>query len=1003
MRDILRVIGLALCATMVAIAIVAPVAAAGPYSRLQVLLPGETAAPGTPSGRTGAPLPQTAEVPFTITVRACDDTWNTVPTVTNVIQILSTDGSATLPAPAQLVSGEGTFTVTFNAGGTFTIFAHDQTDNTIPDAASFPVASLVISGFEFSRINQKNQYAGIPMTITLTARGPGGQIVTGYSGTVDLKEITSFGEGRIAPDQVTLSQGEWTGDVTCFRADETNINRGNVNIYAFLAANPAKNGTSDPFVVHPGNFARVQIIVPGETALPGSLSGRVGSPATQAAGQGFAVDVYSTDTYWNPVPSGDTVRITSSDNAASTPVSGALTNGYHRFTVSLGTVGTQTLTVNDQTNGAIQGMTSAGIMVIPNAAHHFAIDPIPSPVVAGTAVAVSIRAVDERNNTIPDFNGEAGLSANTGPGSITPELISFQNGTWTGNVVFRGAGGAVALTCSDFSAPPHTGTSNPFTVEPGPLAGLQVLLPGETPQGGTPSGQTGTPTTQAAGALFNLTVRAVDQFWNMVPGVGDRIALGSSDEFAGMPAETTLTNGQLLLPIRLYKSGSQTIWASDLDSATVRPDTSSAVTVTGGSFARVLILAPGESPAPGTASGRTGEATDQSINYAFTVRVFATDQWWNPVTGVSDVVHLSSSDPLATLPNDTPLANGRADLVVRLATGGFQQLTVTDVTQPSIPGSSTQVRAITSGFHLEAEATPTTVRAGENFTLTVRVTNDAGAVIQEINSFVTIEVQNASTGEPGRGTLLVSEFQLLQGQRSISETYTFAEPIVLVARDDAQNQPAITEPVTVLPGAPAAVRLTSDPPWVRGNKHATLSGRVVDAYENGVPEQPVEFTLLAGSGVLTPVDTLTSDTGVATADYLSARTPEVARIRAQSNSLIAEIDLETALVDPNAAGGLVTNYPNPFHPDVEPTTIAYKIDDAATVTLRIFSLTGELVRREVFNPGDPGAQAGLNEFAWNGENGDGKLVASGGYLLLIEAQGGGETLHVMRRKIAVVR
>ena len=1005
MRDILRVFrrtGLALCAGLLGATMLGATPAAAQYSRLQVLLPGETAAPGTPTGRTGTPTAQTAEVPFTILVRACDDDWNTVTSVTNVVRILATDGSATLPSPAQLDAGEKIFTVEFNAGGTFTVFAHDETDQTIPDAASSPVTSVVIQGFEFSRINNKHWTAGVPQTLTLSARGPNGQVVTGYSGTVRLRQLTSFGEGRTSPEVVTLNQGTWTGGITNFRADETNPNRGNVNVYAFLEANPAKNGTSDPFLVHPGGFARLQIIVPGETAVPGSISGRTGSPASQAAGVDFNVDVYGTDNYWNRVFSGDTVRIISSDQEASTPVTGALVNGYRQFSLHLGTVGSQTLTVNDQTNGSIQGMTSSGIMVLPSAAHHFAIDPIASPVTAGEAVAVHIRAVDASNNTIPDFNGQAQLSANTGAGSIIPSLVTFQNGEWTGSVEFRGAGGSVALSCSDFSAPPHIGTSNNFTVLAGALAGLQVLLPGETARGGTPSGQDGTPNDQAAGATFNLTVRAVDQFWNLVTGVNDRIALASTDEFAAMPPETTLANGQLLLSMRLFRSGEQTIWASDVDNQAVRADTSSAVTVIGGPFAKLLVLAPGEEPAPGTATGRTGQAIDQSINYAFNVQVLATDSWWNPVGGVSDVVHLTSTDPVAQLPNDTPLTDGAADLTVRLATGGFQQLTVSDVTQPTIPGSSTQVRAITSGFHLEAELSQSTARAGEEFTLTVKVTNDAGGVIQEINSFVTIEVQNASTQDPGRGTLLVTQFQLLQGQRSIAETYTFAEPIVLIARDDAGNAPAITEPITITPGQPSAVELTSNPTWVRGNKHATISARVVDAYDNGVPGEPVEFELLSGTGTLAAIDSLSSASGVATADYLSSRTPETSRIRAESNALFAELDLITALVDPNAAGGTITNYPNPFYPGDGPTTIAYKLSDHATVTLRIYGLSGDLVRREVFQPGAPGGLAGMNEFVWNGENGDGKLVASGGYVVLVEAQGGGETIHVMKRKVGVV-
>ena len=85
----------------------------------------------------------------------------------------------------------------------------------------------------------------------------------------------------------------------------------------------------------------------------------------------------------------------------------------------------------------------------------------------------------------------------------------------------------------------------------------------------------------------------------------------------------------------------------------------------------MLVLAPGESPAPGTATGRTGDAIDQSINYAFTLTVLATDQWWNPVTGPTDVVHITCADPLAQVPADQALVNGRAEMPLRLATGGF--------------------------------------------------------------------------------------------------------------------------------------------------------------------------------------------------------------------------------------------------------------------------------------------------------------------------------------------
>lgn len=976
---------------------------ASAYTQLQVLLPGESQAPGTVTGKSGTPYAQTVGVPFSVTVRACDDSWNTDPGVTNLVSLSSLDASATLPAPAALVSGEITLTVTFNAAGSFTVSATDESDPTIPVATSAFTTAYVLHGFEFSRISQKNQYAGVPMSISVWAVDPVGEVVTGFSGQVRLQEITSYGDGRVVPELITLSDGTWSGSLTFYRADETSINRGNVNTYALLDADPSVNGTSDPFTVHPGPFSRVQIVVPGEDPLPGSVSGLTGTPATQAAGQTFTVDVYATDDYWNPLPSSDVVRITSSDPAASTPVSGALANGFAQFSLTLGTVGTQTLTVTDQTNGSIQGMTSADIQVIPSAPDHFEIDQISSPVVAGQLVSVTIRATDVGGNTVPDFVGDAVITANTGQGSVSPESITFTAGVWTGNMVFRGAGGAVAFSVSDFSTPPHTGTSNNFQVLPGEYSGLQVLLPGQTPQGGTASGFNGTPTDQNAGSAFNITVRAVDQYWNRVPGINNLIGLSSSDPFAGIPSDTNLVNGELILTGILYKAGIQTISATDLDSTGITAHTSSPVTVLPGAYARILLIAPGEEVAPGTTEGRTGAATDQSINFSFMVTVYATDSWWNPVGGVSDVIRITSGDPLAELPPDTSMADGQVDLSVRLSTGGFQQITASNVTQPVMPVSTTQVRVISSGFHLEAEVDPLAVQAGEPFNLTVKVTNDAGSVIQEINSTVTIEVQNASTQDPGRGTLLTTQFQLLQGQRTVAETYTFAEQIVLVIRDDAGNAPAVTEVIDVSPGAPANMELGSSPNWVGGNKHATMRASVQDEYGNGVPGQAVIFELVSGAGSLSPVDSLTASDGVARADFLSGREPGFSLIRATSGALVAEYNIETALVDPNKPGGTITNYPNPFHPGEAPTTIAYKLNENARVTLKIYTLTGKLVLLREFTEGLIGGQVGLNEYRWDGRNGDGSFVASGGYIVAVEAVRNGQTIHTMRRKVAVVR
>src|SRR5262249_40849526 len=155
---------------------------------------------------------------------------------------------------------------------------------------------------------------------------------------------------------------------------------------------------------------------------------------------------------------------------------------------------------------------------------------------------------------------------------------------------------------------------------------------------GTADGKDGTPNPQMAGVPFPITLRAVDQYWNVVSGIGDRVALRSTDAFAGLPAETTLVSGQLVFQGTLYHAGTQTITAHDTTNASIADNPSAAVNVVEAPFARVLVLAPGETPAPGSATGRAGTALDQSINYAFTLTVLATDQWWNPVNGPTDVV-----------------------------------------------------------------------------------------------------------------------------------------------------------------------------------------------------------------------------------------------------------------------------------------------------------------------------------------------------------------------------
>lgn len=110
-----------------------------PFKKLQILLPGETAAPGTASGKTGTPDVQGIGVPFNVIVNAVDDNWYLAGTARDVVNFTSTDASAVLPADTALVGGTLTLPVTLNDFGTFTLTVTDVTDGTKTGATSAPV------------------------------------------------------------------------------------------------------------------------------------------------------------------------------------------------------------------------------------------------------------------------------------------------------------------------------------------------------------------------------------------------------------------------------------------------------------------------------------------------------------------------------------------------------------------------------------------------------------------------------------------------------------------------------------------------------------------------------------------------------------------------------------------------------------------------------------------------------------------------------------------------
>lgn len=112
-----------------------------PY-QLQVLLPGETNAPNTTTGKIGTPIaPQSVSGSGTIvTINMCDSKWNIVNSI-DTVHVTSSDSGALLPADAPLVSGTLQETVIFQTQpATSTVTASDVSTNNILPNTSSPVA-----------------------------------------------------------------------------------------------------------------------------------------------------------------------------------------------------------------------------------------------------------------------------------------------------------------------------------------------------------------------------------------------------------------------------------------------------------------------------------------------------------------------------------------------------------------------------------------------------------------------------------------------------------------------------------------------------------------------------------------------------------------------------------------------------------------------------------------------------------------------------------------------
>ena len=186
--------------------------------------------------------------------------------------------------------------------------------------------------------------AGATNDVTVTARDAYGNVATGYTGTVSL---TSSDPHAVLPLSYTFAVGD-AGQHRFAVAFDTS---GTQTITSTDTRAPSVTGTESGITVQAAAAKTLAV---------------TGFPTTDAAGATETVTVTAYDPYGN-VATGytGTVAITSSDAQAQLPSNfsyRAADSGTHTFSITLETVGSQSITATDTASSSISG-TESNIIV----------------------------------------------------------------------------------------------------------------------------------------------------------------------------------------------------------------------------------------------------------------------------------------------------------------------------------------------------------------------------------------------------------------------------------------------------------------------------------------------------------------------------------------------------------------------------------------------------------------------------------------------------------------
>jgi hypothetical protein len=751
---------------------------AGAQVKFLIVAPGMQFTPGA-TGFSGSPSPQTAGIPFNVTVVTVDTAVQNMATDSAGGNVSMTAGSlTTVISPVNpFTLGQGytgtsytantclkyPVTVTFGTGvsGNVGLYANNQPNPNGIVFGSVTVTSQVLSKFVIGNAAGAKT-AGVPFAVSLTALDASNNIVTSFNGTANLTANYPV-IGSVSLGTVTFTAGvcntALSPNVTLYDASEANVTLGvSVTYPGYFTA----SGTSPGFVVNAAALSQLVIVGPGQTFTPGvnGGNGRVGQSETttaQTAGLPFQIKVYAVDAYFNTVTTSTSVTVTcAADNQAGFNAATVqpFTNGQVTVNCNLKTVGPTGFLKISASNGS-SAVDDDIVPLNPAAMNHFTFLNPGNQVSAkaGVSFQLNVCARDAYENTVTSYTGTPVLSVIVGGNPLTtPDYFTnydlvFDNTTngvsTTYMIIYkRLLTATINVTDGSYNAGPQLNVS----ISPNNYNKLIIVALGESQDQGnnTDHGKSGTPVTATVGGDESINIYATDLYGNVVNSITDNIQITSSDVSATaggnpLPVILPLVSGTISIPDFIFR----TFISGGTRSITVTDQSNTAITASENIVVRAGSLSYFEIGNMPTGSFTAGASYNPIIR--------ARDQFGNVKTDYSGIVYVTSNTDW-TQPYATTIS-------ITASTNAGQYLNTWAVT---FTASNLGVRSDLTGYFFRASTFTAQLFVSDN-------PNDTPAFINGhygFSSNVTV-----TAGSPNQLQVLVPGMSARPGAMSIGGQY----------------------------------------------------------------------------------------------------------------------------------------------------------------------------------------------------------------------------------------